>query len=41
MADAIDFELLGERLRKARKDREMTLEEVWKVTGLCLFNCIC
>jgi len=34
MADAIDFELLGERLRKIRKEREMTLEEVWKTTGI-------
>jgi transcriptional regulator with XRE-family HTH domain len=34
MADAIDFELLGERLRKVRKDRKMTLDEVWKATGV-------
>src|SRR3954467_7322529 len=34
MADAIDFELLGQRLRKVRKERDMTPEEVWKATGV-------
>lgn len=34
MADAIDFELLGRKLRSTRKDREMTLEEVWRETGV-------
>jgi transcriptional regulator with XRE-family HTH domain len=34
MADAIDFELLGDRLRQIRKERGMTLEEVWKATGI-------
>src|SRR4051795_166799 len=34
MADAIDFELLGKRLRAVRKQRDMTLEEVWKATGI-------
>ena len=34
MADAIDLELLGQRLRKVRNERDMTLEEVWKATGV-------
>lgn len=34
MADAIDFELLGERLRKVRNERGMTLEGVYKETGI-------
>ncbi len=34
MADVIDLELLGQRLHKVRKEREMTLEEVWKATGI-------
>jgi transcriptional regulator with XRE-family HTH domain len=34
MADAIDFERLGERLRVVRKQRAMTLEDVHKATGI-------
>jgi|SRR4051794_4541293 transcriptional regulator with XRE-family HTH domain len=34
MADAIDFEALGKRLREVRNERKMTLEEVWKATGV-------
>src|SRR5688500_9831510 len=34
MADAIDFEWLGERLRAVRKKREMTLEQVSEATGV-------
>ena len=36
MADAIDFEWLGERLRTVRKKREMTLEEVSIATGISI-----
>lgn len=34
MAEAIDFEWLGERLRAARKKRGMTLEQVAAETGI-------
>src|SRR3954471_122471 len=36
MSDAIDLVLLGERLRKVRKEREMTLEDVSKATGVSI-----
>jgi transcriptional regulator with XRE-family HTH domain len=34
MADAIDFEWIGERLLAVRKRRDMTLEEVSAATGI-------
>jgi transcriptional regulator with XRE-family HTH domain len=34
MADAIDLELLGRRLHEVRKERKMTLEEVYQATGI-------
>ena len=36
MADAIDLEWLGERLRTVRKKRDMTLEEVSDATGISI-----
>lgn len=36
MAEAIDFEWLGERLKATRKKRDMTLEEVSAETGISI-----
>ncbi len=34
MAEPVDVERLGQRLRRVREDRELTLEGVWKATGV-------
>lgn len=34
MAEPVDVERLGQRLRRVREDRELTLEGVFKATGI-------
>src|SRR6476660_6141081 len=36
MRDPVDVERLGGRLRRARKERDATLEEVYKATGVSI-----